>query len=571
MAHKYTADFETNNSVTECRVWAYAICEIGNIDNFIYGNNIEDFIKWCEKVKGNPTLYFHNLKFDGCYIISYLLQNGYEWVDNRDNRRDKTFTTLITDMGVWYQIEIYFKVTNKRTVSVKINDSLKILNFSVEKIARDFKLPISKLEIDYNEIRPIGHILTDQEVDYIRNDVTIMAMALDIMFKAGLTKMTIGSDAISNYKDTITSFTDYFPMLTYEEDEIIRKSYRGGWTYANPKWTNRQIGEGIVIDKNSMYPYQLSDKLLPFGRPEYYDGHYKEDITYPLWVETITAKFDLKPNMLPTLQLKNTLGFIPNEYIETTKGEYVTITLTSVDYELLVTHYDVDVAEYHGGYKFKGIKGLFTKYVSTWMSEKNKAKKEDNASMYVISKLCLNSLYGKFGLNPNTRSKKPYLNDDKILKFELLPREIRDSIYVPVASFTTAYARMDIISNAQAIRDYSLSKYGKDYFLYSDTDSIHAMKLEEDELIKFMEIDDYKLGAYKVESTFRKACFIRQKCYIEEDEDGVIHSTIAGLPKKLGTDITFDNFKTGFTTSGKLRFMQVPNGVILVPTDFTIK
>lgn len=571
MAHKYTADFETNNSVTECRVWAYAICEIGNIDNFIYGNNIEDFIKWCEKVKGNPTLYFHNLKFDGCYIISYLLQNGYEWVDNRDNRRDKTFTTLITDMGVWYQIEIYFKVTSKRTVSVKINDSLKILNFSVDKIAKDFKLPISKLEIDYNEIRPIGHILTDQEVDYIRNDVTIMAMALDIMFKAGLTKMTIGSDAISNYKDTITSFTDYFPMLTYEEDEVIRKSYRGGWTYANPKWTNRQIGEGIVIDKNSMYPYQLSDKLLPFGRPEYYDGHYKEDITYPLWVETITAKFDLKPNMLPTLQLKNTLGFIPNEYIETTKGEYVTITLTSVDYELLVTHYDVDVLEYHGGYKFKGIKGLFTKYVSTWMSEKNKAKKEDNASMYVISKLCLNSLYGKFGLNPNTRSKKPYLNDDKILKFELLPREIRDSIYVPVASFTTAYARMDIISNAQAIRDYSLSKYGKDYFLYSDTDSIHAMKLEEDELIKFMEIDDYKLGAYKVESTFRKACFIRQKCYIEEDYDGVIHSTIAGLPKKLGTDITFDNFKTGFTTSGKLRFMQVPNGVILVPTDFTIK
>lgn len=571
MAHKYTADFETNNSVTECRVWAYAICEIGNVDNFIYGNNIEDFIKWCEKVKGNPTLYFHNLKFDGCYIISYLLQNGYEWVDNRDNRRDKTFTTLITDMGIWYQIEIYFKVTSKRTVSVKINDSLKILNFSVDKIAKDFKLPISKLEIDYNEIRPIGHILTDQEVDYIRNDVTIMAMALDIMFKAGLTKMTIGSDAISNYKDTITSFTDYFPMLSYEEDEVIRKSYRGGWTYANPKWTNKQIGEGIVIDKNSMYPYQLSDKLLPFGRPEYYEGHYKEDITYPLWVETITAKFDLKPNMLPTLQLKNTLGFIPNEYIETTKGEYVTITLTSVDYELLVTHYDVDVLEYHGGYKFKGIKGLFTNYVSKWMSEKNKAKKEDNASMYVISKLCLNSLYGKFGLNPNTRSKKPYLTEDKILKFELLPREIRDSIYVPVASFTTAYARMDIISNAQAIRDYSLSKYGKDYFLYSDTDSIHAMKLEEDELIKFMEIDDYKLGAYKVESTFRKACFIRQKCYIEEDYEGIIHSTIAGLPKKLGTDITFENFKVGFTTSGKLRFMQVPNGVILVPTDFTIK
>ena len=45
---KFTADFETNVSEEDCRVWAYALCEIGNTDNFIYGNNIEDFIKWCE-------------------------------------------------------------------------------------------------------------------------------------------------------------------------------------------------------------------------------------------------------------------------------------------------------------------------------------------------------------------------------------------------------------------------------------------------------------------------------------------------------------------------------------------
>ena len=44
---KFTADFETNVDELDCRVWAYAICEIGNTDNFIYGNNIEDFIKFC--------------------------------------------------------------------------------------------------------------------------------------------------------------------------------------------------------------------------------------------------------------------------------------------------------------------------------------------------------------------------------------------------------------------------------------------------------------------------------------------------------------------------------------------
>ena len=69
--HKFTADFETNISEIDCRIWAYALCEIGNTDNFIYGNDIEDFIKFCSNKKENYVLYFHNLKFDGEYIFSY--------------------------------------------------------------------------------------------------------------------------------------------------------------------------------------------------------------------------------------------------------------------------------------------------------------------------------------------------------------------------------------------------------------------------------------------------------------------------------------------------------------------
>ena len=56
---KFTADFETNTGENNCRVWAYGICEIGNFDNFIYGNNIEDFIKFCSDKKENYILYFH--------------------------------------------------------------------------------------------------------------------------------------------------------------------------------------------------------------------------------------------------------------------------------------------------------------------------------------------------------------------------------------------------------------------------------------------------------------------------------------------------------------------------------
>lgn len=58
---KFTADFETTVSEVDCRVWAYAIYEIG-VDNFIYGNNITDFINWCNNKRENYVIYFHNLR-----------------------------------------------------------------------------------------------------------------------------------------------------------------------------------------------------------------------------------------------------------------------------------------------------------------------------------------------------------------------------------------------------------------------------------------------------------------------------------------------------------------------------
>ena len=227
---RFTADFETTTDENDCRVWAYALCEIGNVKNFIYGNNIEDFIEFCMQ-KENYTLYFHNLKFDGEYIIYYLLTHGFTCIKDKKDRKDKTFTCLISEMGQFYSIEIYFKTNNKKHINkVTIYDSLKILNFSVEKIAKDFNLPIRKLELDYHEKREIGHELTKHEIDYIRNDVEIMARALEIMFQEKLTKMTIGSDAISFYKMLNSNFENYFPILPFEIDAECRKSYKR-WFY----------------------------------------------------------------------------------------------------------------------------------------------------------------------------------------------------------------------------------------------------------------------------------------------------------------------------------------------------
>ena len=189
----------------------------------------------------------------------------------------------------------------------------------------------------------------------------------------------------------------------------------------------------------------------------------------------------------------------------------------------------------------------------------------------------LNSLYGKFGLNPDVRGKYPYLNEDGIVKYALYDAEIRDSIYIPVASFITSYARKKTITTSQIIKDYSIKKYKKDLYVYSDTDSIHCLFEDDTELKDIIEIDDYKLGAWKLESKFKRGKYLRQKCYIELGFDEKMNVTVAGLPKKLGNLITFENFNVGFTTENidtdtkKLTYKHVKGGVMLVDTEFSIK
>lgn len=575
----YTADFETTTDINDCRVWAWGVCDIAEPSKFKYGNDINSFMKYISSNKGD--YFFHNLKFDGEFIIHWLLSNEYTFIKDKKERDTKTFTCLISDMGIFYSIEIYFYVSpNKKKINkVTIYDSLKLLNFSVDKIAKDFDLPVRKLEIDYHEKREVGHELTEQEVDYLHNDVYIMALALKIMQDNKMNKMTIGSCALSNYKEYNLDFKTDFPLLNKEDDDNIRQAYKGGFTYLNPAYEEKESGgRGVVLDVNSLYPSVMHDELLPYDYPLLFMGEYKYDEEYPLYVQVFSCQFDIKKNKIPTIQLKNHMSFIPNEYIPSSRGKEIILALTSVDLELMKTHYDLNLVKYMYGYKFKAKKGMFTSYIDYWTSQKIESKKNGNKSMYTISKLMLNSLYGKFGLSTSVRNKYPYL-DDGVVKYEISDKSDRNGIYIPMACFITSYARRKTISTSQAIKEYTINKYGKDMYIYSDTDSIHTTLLDEDELKSIVDIDEYRLGAWKIESEFVRGKYLHQKCYIEQSPTGEMNVTIAGLPKKVGKYVNFDNFKRGFDTADlviaesdcKLMYRHCKGGVVLVKTDFKIK
>lgn len=567
---KFTADFETATWVDdETWVWAWACCEIENQENLQIDNNIDSFMEYC-KQQQNANFYFHNLKFDGEFIIYWLLTHGFKHAQKKEEIENNTFTTLISNMGQFYNIVVYFKKGNKKVHKVTFIDSLKIIPFSVDETAKTFKLPISKLKIDYNEVREKGHILSLEEKEYIKNDVLIMAKALKIIFDEGLTKMTRASNALADFKEIIgnSRFEHCFPILDKELDKELRKSYKGGFTYLNPIYKEKDVENIVNLDVNSLYPYCMYDRELPFGFPEYYEGKYKEDKIYNLYIQRITCSFEIKKNKIPTIQIKNNMSFIGNEYLESSENEIVCLTLTNVDLKLFLENYETKNLKYIEGWKFKSIKGIFKDYIDKWIARKNQGTIEGNAGIRTTAKLMLNSLYGKLATSLEVQSKIPYL-ENEIVHYTLSEKEDKDGLYLPTASFITAYAREITIRTSQAIKEYSINKYGKDMYIYSDTDSIKTL-LSIEELKQFCNIDDVELGAWKNEGIATKGRWVRQKCYLEEI-DGKMHITCAGMPKSCYSQVEWKNFKVGLTVGGKLTFKHVKGGVKLVETEFTIK
>lgn len=573
---KYTADYETTTDEKDCRVWGFGLCAIDEGFNTIVGSSIDELFS----IVGdeNNTLYFHNLKFDGEFILYWLFRNGYRHVADKKLLEPKTFTTLISDGGAWYTMKICHSRKGKNLICTTIIDSLKILPFSIEEIARAFNLPISKLEIDYDEYRAPGHVITEQERDYIINDVRIAAMSLSKLFSEGMTKITQGGNALANYKEIVgkLKFRDMFPILSAELDKDIRQAYRGGWTYLSPRYKNKVVGDVSVFDVNSLYPAQMKYRMLPYGNPIGFEGEYTEISGYPLVVQRIVCEFKLKKNKLPTIQLKHSRDFIATEYLTSSKGQRIALTLTNVDLELFYEHYDVIDPEYIGGYAFKGKVGMFDEYIDKWMEVKKQSTIDENVAMRTLAKLMLNALYGKFGLRIECASNIPVYDEEKDkITYKLGEPEEREPVYIPMACFITAWARYTTITAAQAV-------YRR--FIYADTDSLHLIGHE---IPDGLDVDETKLGAWDYEMQADKAKYIRQKTYMERPcgKSGEKYKrkqpeiyelcngwkvTCAGMPKGCYSQVTPENFCVGSTYKGKLQATRVSGGIVLKDIEFTI-
>ena len=550
-----TADFETTTDPADCRVWAWGMADVEHPEDVETGVFIEGFFDRLEEL-GNARVYFHNLAFDGSFMMDHMERTGWRWVADRSDLEPYCYTTVISDMNQVYALTLRFP-----RGTVKVYDSLKVIPLPIKAIPKAFGLPIMKGEIEYDEYRAPGHELTADERRYLCHDVSIAAMAVKQVMDAGDDRMTAGSNALSDYKRMMGGhrrFRKWFPVLV-DEDPFIRRAYKGGWCYADPRHAGRILGPGIVFDVNSLYPSVMAatdGQLIPYGDAQWFDGKPASTRERPLWVAQVTCSFHLKDGKLPCIQLKNNPRFRQTEYLTDSKGE-VTLTVTSVDWELYNSQYDLQVSVWHGGFRFKGSKYLFADYVSKWTEVKIQATLDGNWGLRTLAKVKLNSLYGKMATRLEVMSRRPVMVNG-VVRYVDLPPETREPVYLPAGVFITAHARAKTVTAAQSV-------YPR--FCYADTDSIHLIGTD---VPVNLDVDDVRLGAWKHESTFTRAKFIRPKCYAEEIDGGLtVH--VCGMPDNVHSQVTLDNLDYGAVYAGKLYQKRVEGGVVLVPGDMEIR
>lgn len=546
----YASDFEATTDPLDCRVWAWGIANVEDPENVMQGTTLTSWISYV--CKRHSITYFHNLKYDGHFIIDHILKAGFKLIrDDKAELTPGTFKTLISDMNKFFSITICWP-TGKRT---EIRDSLKKLPMNLANVGKAFNVPALKGEIDYHKPRPVGYKPTEAEREYVHNDVFILASAIREVHEEGMKKLTLPSDALAGYKDIVGSkmFATAFPVLPEAVDADIRRAYRGGFTYADPRFAGRLIDRpGVVLDVNSLYPAVMKTALIPYGEPMFMHGKVTPTKTHPLAIFTVTFTARLKRDHIPTIQVKNSFRYATTEY-QKNITEPTTMAVTNVDWKLINDHYHVEVLEYGGGYLFKATAGLFDSYIDKY----SEMKANSEGGKRAIAKLFLNALYGKFATNPNVTSKFPELGEDGSVKYVRGEDETRPPIYTAAGVFITAYARDITIRAAQ--ENY-------DVFAYADTDSLHLITSR---IPNAIDVHPTKLGAWKHEYDFKRAFYVRAKVYLEQHHDGTYTNAFAGLPEKISQTLTFADLKDGATFT-KMQPKSVPGGIVLKEIDFTL-
>lgn len=505
------------------------------------------------------------------------------------------------------------KTKKGNIIPVKLNfkDTYKIIPYSLQKSCSAFLgLELPKDGLDYDKVRNPKDKLNKEEKIYIYNDVYGLSYLVKKLIINGFeidgkrvkyTKITNSSQSLYDYKKTLLEdfenkqnafsnenfyqiidsnlmkssfyrltnkqydlkldilFKAVFPPQNYFLDGWIRHSYYGGLSTVDfknvEKYSKYKEKIGVVLDVNSLYPYVMKDKLLPFGRPSFdYKPYHKMNSTYrknnPLFIQEITIyDMKVKKGKMAFVQVKDRKDFNGREILERNinlEGKKVPITLYLCNplLDLLFENYNVNSYKFGSHMGFMGANDLFKNYLDYW----GEIKKKSVGANREVAKLRQNALYGKFGASGDNEITNIVIEDSTFKVNHTHEEYVTDNIYVAMSSFITSYAKEYLVKSINNNRDR---------FMYCDTDSLHLFGGIEE--VKGLFIDSKIYGAWKHELTFDNFKYIGAKRYAERNiENGKWDIKCCGLSDSIMKQVDDINiFEECEYTSKELKKMRL--------------
>ena len=506
----------------------------------------------------------HNLEFDFSQIVKCFRQE-FTYTE-KEGKKESNSIMIRED-----PLKVYSATITVGNHSLYFRDTFKFATGSLEKVAKDWKLTLQKVEIE-SKIFPKAPA-TEEERHYAMVDAHVARELWNKLQSAGLVNetqySTAGSATIGNFMDYLDSshynfYKLFYGINTYKDKDWkkyveecqqefeecgLRYSNRGGLTIPNRKGIHKHVDH---YDYNSMYPSQMVHTYTPVGRvlreppkngvlvscgelPEGETLGVRTPYTYLL---APRGTFRLKKNMVPCVQWKKTdqckmyaldKVYTPSDYVPDffLDGSF---HFWKDEWDIILRCYDFEGDEGDDFIYFECMNNvLLRNYVNTIYDKKRNATNESERN---LAKMYLNSLYGKFLSRPDGKRityRNGYREEEVV--------EDREMYYLPLGSWIAMMGRVTLM---KAI--LSLKNPARDFY-YSDTDSIfcrHGAKLD-------ISIGK-ELGQAKMEHEDVAMSLIGAKTYqlMWEDEEGTqVVTKCAGLSTEVTDHIPFGELKEG--------------------------
>jgi DNA polymerase type B, organellar and viral len=524
------------------------------------------------------TVYAHNFSsFDGIFLLKHLFAFG------------KVEPILFN--GKLMSIKIKLNIEGYKGKTIIFKDSYLLLPLSLRNLCSAFNVtepkgyfPFKLKDIFYKGLLPkfeywIGISYKDFEslikeyfgIIWNYRDEAIKYCKLDCKclydilvnfnnlifneFKLNINNsLTLPALAMKIYKSQYMPENTVYQLLGNIEKDI-RQSYTGGAVDVYiphnriRSFFSRFLTKLFVYDVNSLYPFIMSNTFMPIGKPIAFIGNIRkvEHDAFGFFYCKITSPKYLEH---PLLQRR----------IKTSEGIRTIAGLGN--WEGWVYSAEMDNAIKYG-YTFEIIKGyqfnkgnIFKDYIEKMYELRLEYPK--GHPMNLIAKLLMNSLYGKFGMKPESTVIEIFdtANENELELFKdmldiygnsLVDYINIDNFYITLRNNVSNYQYneqedmyhgIDVnIAIASAITGgarmwMSILKNNPLFKLfYSDTDSAVVDRPLPDELV------GNKLGQFKLEHVVTKAIFLAPKVYGLVTESGEEIIKIKGIKNEVLKDI----------------------------------